>query len=309
MSFDDMPDLGPFLRPDAKAYAENCLRLSRQALPCIRHELDIPYGPDFFQKLDIFLPESFDGCPTPVLIFFHGGAWKNGFKEWLAFMAPPLISLPAIFISANYRLAPRVKLDSEIEDCCEVVAWVSRNIARFGGDPRRIHVGGHSAGGHLTALITLRPQLLSSHGVSPDSVKACFALSAAFNLQRKDADPVRAQLLELLLKDGERGAKISPINYVRGNRTPIHIAYGSADLPEVIVDNRRMIELLQQEDCAFEHHLLDGQSHFDTSISCGDPNGVWVQSVRRWMSSTPMKAVATGTHAGSHAARTPVLDG
>src|SRR5262249_20133305 len=106
MSFYDMPNLGPFLRPGAQEDADACMRLSRVVVPQVRHEFDIPYGRDFFQKLDIFMPDRDPERPVPVLLFFHGGAWKNGFKEWLGFMAPPLVDLPALFISGNYRLAP-----------------------------------------------------------------------------------------------------------------------------------------------------------------------------------------------------------
>ncbi len=177
----------------------------------------------------------------------------------------------------------------QIDDSGDAIAWISRNIGRYGGDANRIYIGGHSAGGHLAALVTLRLQLLTARGVAPNSIKACFAVSAAFNLERKYADPIRAPILDLLLKDSETGAEVSPINYVLGNRIPIHVVYGSVDLPDIINDNRRMIELLEGEDCAYECHLLEGQSHFDASISCGDPEGIWVQSVRRWMSSPPTK--------------------
>ncbi len=103
MSFDDMPNLGSFVRPGAQEYADECIRLSRAAVPNTRHELDVPYGADVFQKLDIFLPDRAPAQPVPVLLFFHGGAWRNGFKEWMGFMAPPLVDLPAIFISGNHR--------------------------------------------------------------------------------------------------------------------------------------------------------------------------------------------------------------
>ncbi len=283
MSFDDMPDLGPFLRPDAKTYHEDCIRLSRAALARTRAILDVPYGPDFFHKLDIFLPEDTSLKDLPVLIFIHGGAWRNGFKEWFAYMAPPLVTLPAILISPNYRLAPKVKFPVPIDDCCAMLGWVHANIAKHGGDPNSIFVGGHSAGGHLAALMSLRPDLLTVRGMPNDVIKGCFALSAAFNMERKSVDPQRAPLVDLLLQSDDDGASSSPINFVTGSRVPFHIVYGSNDFPELMVDNRQMIARMRQEGRTVEHYLLDGFSHFDTSIACGDPNGVWVQTVRRWM--------------------------
>ena len=283
MSFDDMPDLGPFLRPDAKKYDEECIRLSREALARTRAVLDVPYGPDFFHKLDIFLPDDTGLKDLPVLIFIHGGAWRNGFKEWFGYMAPPLVTLPAILISPNYRLAPKVKFPEPLNDCCAILHWVHSHIAEHGGDPNRIFVGGHSAGGHLASLMSLRPELVTRLGMQRDIIKGCFALSSAFNMERAGADPQRLPLLDLLLQSGDDGASSSPLNFVKGNRTPFHIAYGAQDFPELMHDNKRMIESMQREGCTIEHHVLDRCSHFDTSIACGDPDGVWVKTVRRWL--------------------------
>jgi hypothetical protein len=74
------------------------------------------------------------------------------------------------------------------------------------------------------------------------------------------------------------------LNYVKGNRIPFHIAYGTNDLPEVLTDSERMIALLEAENCALEHHVLAGLSHFDTNMSCADPAALWTRSVRRWIS-------------------------
>ena len=287
MSFDDMPDLGPFLRPGAQEYADECIRLSRAALPLTKHKLDVPYGSDFFQKLDIFLPDRVPERPVPVLLFFHGGAWKNGFKEWLGFMAPPLVSLPAIFISGNYRLAPTVRFPAPLDDCCDALAWVWKNVSAYGGDPNRIYVGGHSSGGHLVALLTLRPDLLTARGLPNDCVKACFPLSAAFNLERKNSGPVRSQMLELLLEAGDDGAGATPLNYVGGNKVPFYVAWGTRDLPELVLENERMVKLLRSENCVVLNHVFEGNTHFDTNIGCANQHGQWARTVRQWMTALP----------------------
>ncbi|HEY1723028.1 MAG TPA: alpha/beta hydrolase [Magnetospirillaceae bacterium] len=284
-----MPDLGPFLRPDAKKYAEDCVRLSREALVHTRAVLDVLYGQDFFQKLDILLPTDTELKELPVLIFIHGGAWKNGFKEWFGYMAPALVSLPAILVSPNYRLAPQVKFPVPLDDCCAMLSWVYSHIAAYGGDSHRIFIGGHSAGGHLASLMALRPELLTKRGLPKDVIKGCFALSAAFDMQRKKADAQRAQLLDLLLQSDDDGASSSPIEFVNGNKVPFHIVHGTHDFPELLTDNKRMVEALRKEGSPVEHYVLDGHSHFDTSIACGDINGVWVQTVRRWLAARGMR--------------------
>jgi hypothetical protein len=133
--------------------------------------------------------------------------------------------------------------------------------------------------------MSLQPHLLLARGMPNNVIKGCFALSAAFDMQRGSIDPQRASLLDLLLESEDNGRSSSPLNFVKGNQVPFHIVYGTQDLPELVVDNGRMIDQMLQEGCPIEHYLLQGHSHFDTSIACGDPNGVWVQTVRRWMAS------------------------
>ena len=139
-----------------------------------RNVIDVAYGDDYFQRLDLFLPDNENLTELPVLVFMHGGAWRNGFKEWMGFMAPPIISLPAIFVSVSYRLAPSVKFPEPLEDTCDAVAWVFRNIRRYGGDPERIFIGGHSAGGHLAAMAALRCDHFTQRCLPANLIKACF---------------------------------------------------------------------------------------------------------------------------------------
>ena len=117
MSFTDMPDLGPFLRPDARQYAEDCLRLSRAAVERTRTILDIPYGPDFFQKLDIFLPRDIDeDVALPVLLCV--AQFDLGWRPLLMGVA-----LEASVIAIDSVLLPR--LQGERLDVDPVVVLVS----------------------------------------------------------------------------------------------------------------------------------------------------------------------------------------
>ena len=164
MSFDDLPPLPKLLHPGAEEYAERCMAASRKVHAEHRVLVDCRYGTDYWQKLDVYLPaepptgES-SGAPLPVLLFFHGGAWTSGTKEWMGFMAPALLDAGVIFVSGNYRLAPAARFPEIVDDCVAAAAWVRDNIGRYSGDPERLFVGGHSAGGHLAALVALdRPR-------------------------------------------------------------------------------------------------------------------------------------------------------
>lgn len=285
MSFDDMPDLGPLMLPGAKEYAETALAWSRRAVAETEHKLDIAYGDDFFHKLDVFLPTDGAARDLPVLLFMHGGAWRNGFKEWMGFMAPPLVSLPAIFVTANYRLVPRVKYPAPLDDCIAALAWVHRNIARHGGDPARMFVGGHSAGGHIAALMALRPDLIAAHGLPADCIKGCFALSASLSLDLSQIEKGsrREAVVKAVLADGDDGRDGTVFSHVEGNRVPFFLAHGSNDLPDLMEQNRRLRALLEKQPCATEHLVLEGMDHFTAHLDCARAEGPWVRTVRKRM--------------------------
>ena len=105
MPFDDLPAQPP-VNIRADAYAETALRLSRLAAMTVRTVLDVAYGPDKKQTLDIYLPPEGTPGPWPVFLNIHGGAWTHGYKEWMGLNAPAIVAFPAIYISLSYRLAP-----------------------------------------------------------------------------------------------------------------------------------------------------------------------------------------------------------
>jgi acetyl esterase/lipase len=282
MSFADMPDLGPMQLPGATEYAAQALAWSRAVVAETRNLIDIPYGPDFFQKLDVFLPRE-AVRNAPVIFFLHGGAWQNGFKEWMGFMAPPLLSFPAIFVTANYRLAPGVKYPVPVDDCWLALRWIVENIARHGGDPERIYVGGHSAGGHVAALLALRPDQAAAHGLKRDVAKGCLLVSASLSLDLADAAPGsrRAKMMRTVLAHPEDGPDGTAFSHVAGTTIPVYIAYGANDQPELIEQNERLIGLLGRERCVVERTVFPGADHFATNLACRDADGVWVRTVRR----------------------------
>src|SRR5260221_404996 len=114
---------------------------------------EIAYGPDPYQSILVCRAKQPDGA---LLAFLHGGGWTNGYKEWLAFMAPALTASGITFASVGYRLAPQHLFPAGFEDSRAGVALLRARAADFGADPARLFVGGHSAGGHYAALMTVR---------------------------------------------------------------------------------------------------------------------------------------------------------
>ncbi len=162
----------------------NCLRTSAVVwLLCIMSQLcqaqqvksNIPYVENGHQRhvLDIYTADGSAGGKRPVMFWIHGGGWQAGDKSDVELKPKVLVERGFVFVSTNYRLFPSVTMDVLIGDVAKSLGWVHRNIAKYGGDPERIFVGGHSAGAQLAALICIDERWIKSEGVSLKSLKGC----------------------------------------------------------------------------------------------------------------------------------------
>ncbi len=136
---------------------------------------DIPYVEKGHERhvLDIYQPEKPAGKRLPVMFWIHGGGWQVGDKSDVALKPKVLTERGFVFVSTNYRLLPDVDIDTLIRDVAKSLGWVHRNIAKYGGDPKRIFVGGHSAGAQLAALLCTDHRYLKSEGVAFNVLKGC----------------------------------------------------------------------------------------------------------------------------------------
>jgi len=285
MAFDDLPPLPPLLHPGANEYAETALAETRRVQAAARVATDLRYGRDYWQRLDVYMPPARAGDHLPVLIFFHGGAWTNGTKEWMGFMAPPILSMPALFVAPNYRLAPTDRFPKPLDDCCEALAWVWRNIGSFGGDPERIFLGGHSAGGHLAALAALSSSRLADRNLPRDVVRACFPVSGSFDLRSRDAPAgsMERRIYDVFLERPEDDVAASPLALVPDGRVPFLLSWGERDFSRLITQGEAMHRALQRQNVEVASVVLPDCDHFGANLACAAPSGPWFPKVRRWM--------------------------
>jgi len=136
---------------------------------------DIPYAETGHERhvLDIYTPEEPAQMSRPVIFWIHGGGWQAGDKSDVALKPKSLTERGFVFVSTNYRLLPEVKMEDLIGDVARSLGWVHKNIAKYGGDPERIFVGGHSAGAQLAALICIDDRYVQKEGVSFNVLRGC----------------------------------------------------------------------------------------------------------------------------------------
>jgi acetyl esterase/lipase len=136
---------------------------------------NIPYVDNSHERhvLDIYTPKTPADKALPVMFWIHGGGWQVGDKSDVALKPKVLIERGFVFVSTNYRLLPEVTMEALTSDVAKSLGWVHKNISKYGGDPNRIFVGGHSAGAQLAALICTDDRYLKKEGVSFDVLKGC----------------------------------------------------------------------------------------------------------------------------------------
>lgn len=148
----------------------------RRESPC---RADLRYGPTLDETLDVFLPPA-RGVSAPVLVFIHGGYWYQFTKREWSFVAEALCARGAIVVVPSYSLCPGVRVTEIVRQMQTLMVWLQSNIAALGGDPERIHVSGHSAGGHMAAALATTDW--AGHYGIRSPVAGCTTISGLFDL-------------------------------------------------------------------------------------------------------------------------------
>lgn len=201
--------------PEAGSIVDRWMAAGAEARAQLSCDLDIAYGADPRQRIDVF-PAARGG--GPVLAFIHGGYWHSRDRTLVHFLAPTFVAADVTFVSIGYRLCPDVGMADVASDVRQALVHLHAGAADHGADPGRLHVAGHSAGGHLAAL-------MCGPAGCPDLLKGGCSVSGLHDLE-----PIRLsflnQHLNLTAVDVPR---LSPIAIARG------LAPGTAALPPLIV--------------------------------------------------------------------------
>jgi arylformamidase len=241
--------------PNAAEYLRRYPAESARARETLPGRLDLRYGPNPGETLDVFLPEG-EG-PWPVHVFVHGGYWRSLDKQDFSFVARGLQPAGALVAVINYALVPTVDMDELVRQVRASVAWLHRNVEALGGDRDNITVSGHSAGGHLTAML-MSTDWQAVAGLPPDVVKAGCGISGLYDLE-----PIRlCYLNETLGLTMESARRNSPVHVVPAAAGPLLLPVGAAEGDEYHRQTESLAAAWRRRGLTVEVMDMAGHDHF-----------------------------------------------
>ena len=261
--------IGPVIDPPATAAIYAPLH-PREPYAGVKVTRDIKYGDDDRHALDVFTPEGM-ASPLPVLIFIHGGGYTGGHKREGENFFYDNIMLWAVRhgmvgVNATYRLAPRDAWPAGAEDVGAAVRWTLDNIAKFGGDPKRIFLAGHSAGATHVSTYVAQERF---HQPGGHSLAGLILLSGNYDLSKVPADERYAAYFG---PDQSKYAERSPFAGLLKTDVPIFAAYGELEPPFLFEQSRNLIAALEQAGRNVSAIHLPGHSHISMTYHINTDN-------------------------------------
>ena len=229
---------------------------------------NLSYGPLPRQKLDVYAPKGHAGL-SPVVVFFYGGNWSSGERADYAFVGHALASRGYVAVIADYRLYPQVHYPEILQDAARAVAWTALEVRRYGGDPARLFVMGHSAGAYNAAMVALDASLLARHGMRPHDLRGWIGLAGPYDflpLENVNARPV------FFFPDTP--ASSQPINHVTADAPPT-LLIAPKPGKDSLVDPQRntggLAAALRAVQRPVTEQYLDGVNHVTLVASLAGP--------------------------------------
>ena len=227
--------------------------------------LDLRYGAGPSETLDLFLPAQ---GSAPVLVYLHGGYWRALDKSDFSFVAPAFTQAGALVAVPNYALCPAVSIEDITWQMVRALQWLWQNVAQYGGDPQRIAVVGHSAGGHLAAMMLSCRWKQVDELLPAQLVGGAMSISGLFDLEPLRHTPFLQADLKLTPTSVRR---LSPAFFPRP-KGKLYAVVGAAESEEFLRQNQ-LIRDVWGPTAVPVCETLPGRNHFDVLESLIDPAG------------------------------------
>ncbi|MBE7942419.1 MULTISPECIES: alpha/beta hydrolase [Ramlibacter] len=253
------------LVPDHADYFRRWTEWGVEAMRSHPCEIDVRYGPGPNEHLDIFPADT--AGPAPVMIFIHGGYWRSLDKREHVFIAPSFNREGVCVVVPNYALCPAVTIPDIVMQMVSAVAWTWRNIARHGGDPSRITVVGHSAGGHLAAMMLSCIWDAYGFDLPRQVVRNALSISGLYDLEPVSLVPYLRASLQL----SSRHALMASPAHMPAPQQGVLYSVAGADESDEFIRHNHLIQKAWGKKVVPVCEDLAGLNHFSVLEPLADP--------------------------------------
>ncbi len=202
-------------------------------------------------KLDLYLPRGAKNYP--ILFFIHGGGWRGGSKNGFAKHGQTAASHGIGFVSVGYRLSPKVIHPEHVKDVAQAFAWVVKNLPKRGANVEQIYVSGHSAGGHLAALLATDEDYLKKYKLSAANIHGVIPISGVFDVSN-------GRMAKLFGDEAAR-KKASPLTHVREKLPPFLVLYADKEIAGLGKQAEAFGEALKKKGAKVEVKMIKDRDH------------------------------------------------
>ncbi|HZT51035.1 MAG TPA: alpha/beta hydrolase [Stellaceae bacterium] len=257
---------------DQSMYAPNQAQLGKRRelnSALVRAHIGDPerfaYGPTEIERLDVFRTKRPN---APIFVFIHGGAWRNGIARDHAYPAEMFVTAGANFVVPDFVLVQNCgrSLFPIVDQVRRAVAWAYQNAARFGGDPNRFYIGGHSSGGHLASCVLIT-DWQKEFGLPPDFIKGALLCSGMYDLKGPRLS-ARSSYVDFT---DEMEEKLSAMRHLDRIRCPVTVAYGTCETPEFQRQGRDFHAALKAAGKDVKLVVGEQYNHFEMSETLNNP--------------------------------------
>lgn len=215
------------------------------------------------QELNVFAPSK-NKIPEPVFIFVHGGSWNKGNKKLYSFFGSRMARKGVVMVIPDYPKSPAAGYNEMAEAIAAAVKWTKENITAWGGDSNRIFISGHSAGGHLAALVSIKQDYFANLQMT-NPVKGIVLIDAAgldmYRYLQEEHFAETESYIQTFSNDPATWKQASPIYHLHQGMPPMLIYQGGKTYPSISISNERFTDSLKKYDVPFSYHILPGKKH------------------------------------------------
>jgi len=225
----------------------------------------VAFHPAMQPRLDVYSPPA--GSGHPVLLFVHGGAWKDYDRRLFAAVAMKLLPHNLVVVIPDHTLYPHAGYEQMAREMAAALCWTIDHAGQYGGDPQRVTIAGHSSGAHLAFLAVMDPRFLDEQGKSAAQVAGLVGMSGVYNVQAEydywQGKGTTPEVMAKVMGGPAHFRRASPLSHARAGLPPVLLIHGDLDQTVPVAQTREMHAALRAAGARSELEVYAGAGHTD----------------------------------------------